>query len=153
MSTVTELFKKTTDGKGPDQTIGADAHQFFYFPTMQMFTRKGEAYFRAEEPKTGLKGNFIGLPRDNEGLTIWLTEPALKVSFKYWIRGGGAEGVKAIEATFYDESSQLCETVVLKTKAEDYVGTLESTSGKKIKSVNLASPSYNNAVNHFELTR
>lgn len=153
MTTETELFEKTTDGKLPPQVIIASPDQLLRFPKLRIFTYHGEAHFEPQNDAISLEGNFILLPRGGKGVAIWFTEPALRVSFKYWIRGEGLVDVDAIKATFYDESHEPCGTVVVKTKAEDAYGTIESAPGKKIEAVIVASPSYSNAINHFDLTR
>lgn len=149
MATVTERFEKTKDGKVPRQE--SSPGRPLAFPEVKVESLNGTTVFSAGNTDTGLTGNVILLPRNDAGATFTFNIPMSGVSFAYWIRGS-TEG-KGIEAIFLDDSGAELGRVSQEPKPGNHSGTIQSPlSAKRIKSVTLISPAYENAVNAFTMT-
>lgn len=159
MPTVTENFEKTLDGKVPPQDLVSGSPPLqLKFPTINVLTRREVARYAPESAGIELKGNFFGLPvhESSGGLTMTLKQPALAVSFDYWIAGlVWIPDKLRIAAFYYGDGTDLLGQVELPAKESSYSGSVLFTSpdpAKRIRNIVFQSMVHPSAINHVVMT-
>lgn len=159
MPTVTENFEKTLDGKLPPQDLAAGhPSPVLEFPTMNVLTRREVVRYAPESAGIELKGNFFGLPihEGSGGLTMTLKQPALAVSFDYWIAGlVWIPNKLRIAAFYYGDGTNLLGQIELPAKDSSYSGSVLFTTpdpAKRIRNIVFQSMVHPSAINHVVMT-
>jgi len=149
-----EHFERTTDGKGPDQSIFEVPLEFPTLKVQSLFHYPGDydhmTFHVAVEDI--VPANFILLWSNTKGGMFIFNVPASRVSFMFHIQKTIITG-KALEAIFFDVNGKEVGRVKRDFQTQAYNGTIESpASATKLASVQIISSGNTNAVYEFAMT-
>jgi len=147
-----ERFERTTDGKGPDQSIFEVPLEFPTLKVQSLFHQAGDHITFHGPHEDIVPANFILLWANSAGAKFIFNVPPSRVSFMFHIQKTIVTGT-ALEAIFFDVNGKEVGRVKRDFQTQAYNGTIESpASATKVASVQVISSGHSNAVYEFAMT-